>query len=345
MEFMKLLFLAQVECENCEEFLPRILDLSEATKAFLAEVVEELRLNPLVDYVEQSHDEYSQKCESLEAMLKDQANILERSRTLKVSLEAELKRANDSLTSLQPELTRANDAVKVYKRELDVVRAKAADLERECDTLKNHLKSTDVNAARVVTLEAELKIAQESLDKVKSSLKGESALGTTMEASKREISALNSKCIALQELKDGEIIKLRGDIYLLEQEKEDLEREVGERKLELACAKDEAEEKDKELGQFVMTGGALGGQIRDRIIRTLQEQLLVRDDEIETLKQQRIQLHEENIKGERLLVSAVHAVGLRYHEEMVQRFQENDQARINRQESPNDFYSQEYSNS
>ena len=80
------------------------------------------------------------------------------------------------------------------------------------------------------------------------------------------------------------------------------------------------ETKLKEVEKFVLAGGALGGDTRDRIIRTLQEQLLIREEELSFYKSARLESDEDQRRDERLLISAIHTIALKYHEEMIRKF-------------------------
>ena len=332
-QFVKLLFLAQVECENYEEFLPRILGLSEDTKTLLAETVEDLRQDPRVDYVAGSLGDPQEPQEAVN------------------DLQNQIVINKATIGDLEDQLNRATEREAQLMREIDNHRTKEESFRREMDSSKEVISRLETQIAEYVTKTESLSLIEVELEKTKAVLKlwqaGNEKLLSVDDVGlyRQSISELEGKLVSLETQSSENITKLRGELHLLEQEKEELHRDFVEAKRSLEQAKIEAENKEKELGQFIMTGGALGGQLRDRIIRTLQEQVIVRDEELEMLKQQRMDLHEENKKGERFLVSAVHAIALRYHEEMVQRFQENDLGRVNRQESPEDFYSQEYNNS
>ena len=73
----------------------------------------------------------------------------------------------------------------------------------------------------------------------------------------------------------------------------------------------------QELDEFVESGGTLTGRVRDAVIRTLKEQLALRDEEIAFHRDERGRALEQFRKNEKLLVSAVHSIAMRYHEEMI----------------------------
>ena len=101
-----------------------------------------------------------------------------------------------------------------------------------------------------------------------------------------------------------------------------LQNELRAQKATVSRLEEALQSKEKEIVQFVMTGGAIGGEIRDKVIKTLQEQLLVREEEIQFYRSDRLDAQEEQKKGERLLISAIHSIGLQYHEEMVRQFEQ-----------------------
>ena len=284
-DVVKLLCLAQVECEKSEEYLPRILDLPEGPKTFIAQVIEEMREDTRIPYIDApvaaNHEDY----ERLEN------ELIERNRDLAIR----------------------------EQREQDLVS-----------------KLEDANQ--------EVRRTQEELDKVKAQEQTTRAI----DVYKENISMLESKIKKLESAPNhsDELTRMMGEMHVIEQERDSLRVDLDELRLANRRIREEVDEKEKEMGQFVITGGALGGQIRDRIIRTLQEQLGVRDEEIEILRQQRLDSLEEQRKGERLLVSAVHAVSLRYHEQMVRAMQHGEPNQtVPGANGTEDFYSQEYHNS
>lgn len=303
LDVIKLLFLAQVECERSEEFLPSILGFSDETKNFVAQVVEDLRDDPRVHYSNERLDDerhdYGAQIEELRERVTESSQRLSESQERESDLEKRLKESYYQLDDC--------------RREVSALRAEKTNMAGS--QLEAYEKSIEVYKENVIMLENKIK----SLEHIERS----------------KVTDTNDA-----------ITRLTGDIHILEQERDSLRVELDEIRLENAKVAAEAQEKEKELGQFVMTGGALGGQMRDRIIRTLQEQLMLRDEEIEKLRQRKLEGLDEQRKGERLLVSAVHAIALKYHDEMVKRLHEGDiQATAPRVGSPSDFYSQEYHNS
>jgi chromosome segregation ATPase len=285
MDVVKLLCLAQVECEKSEEYLPRILELAEGPKTFIAQVIEEMREDARIPYIDASVPGNQEDYERLEN------ELIERNRELVIR----------------------------EQREQDLVS-----------------KLEDANQVVVRT--------QEELDK----LKVQEQTTRTIDVYKETIAMLESKIKKLESVPNhsDELTRTMGEMHVIEQERDSLRGDLEELRMENRRIREEVNEKEKEMGQFVMTGGALGGQIRDRIIRTLQEQLAVRDEEIEILRQQRLDSLEEQRKGERLLVSAVHAVSLRYHEQMVRAMQHGEpNLSVPEANASEEFYSQEYHNS
>ncbi len=80
-----------------------------------------------------------------------------------------------------------------------------------------------------------------------------------------------------------------------------------------------------ELNEFLESGGVLSGRVRDNVILTLKDQLAIRDEEINFHRDERMRSSEQFKKTEKLLVSAIHSIALRYHEEMVSRSDENNE--------------------
>jgi chromosome segregation ATPase len=329
---MKLLFLAQVESENCEEFLPRILGLAEDTKTLVAEAVEELRQDPRVDYVVGTlgADPIMPEGQSKAIISNLESRLNEATMTIEESAQV-IRTLRAKQEELQAEQNKSKILIAHLDEKLEDGKAKVESMSGIQDELERTRES--------------LASSKFDYDQLLEMMKSKESSMEIIETYRASLSALEEKLRAAENTSSDEIVKLKGELLLIAQEKEDIQFQLMEAQKALSRAVSEAENKEQELGQFIMTAGTLGGQLRDRVIRTLQEQLVVRDEELEVLKQQRSELHEENRKGERFLVSAVHAIAMRYHEEMVQRFQENDCGRVNRQESPEDFYSQEYNNS
>ena len=100
----------------------------------------------------------------------------------------------------------------------------------------------------------------------------------------------------------------------------ELEQEVTRCHAEIAELRASYEKKVNEFEKFVVSGGALGSEVRDRIIRTLQEQLIVRDEEVNFYKSERLGTEEDQRRDERLLISTVHSIAVKYHEEMIRTF-------------------------
>jgi hypothetical protein len=123
------------------------------------------------------------------------------------------------------------------------------------------------------------------------------------------------------------------DFSCIIDENNELREQLQQQKALVSKLTEALDSKEKEIVQFVMTGGSLGGEVRDRVIKTLQEQLLVREEEIQFYRANRLDTQEEQKKGERLLISAIHSIGLQYHEEMVRRFQESPPSIVNEDSS------------
>jgi hypothetical protein len=305
--FTKLLVLAQVECENSEEFLPRILQLSDGAKAFLADVVDQLRGDPRVDYTE-----------LLPQTSKDDSLL--RSRISE--LEDQLRVAKTRTATLEEQLRNAEVVAEESTTHIRKLMSDIESLNRKFTDKKSMIK--DPPSIEV----AQIRESTETSD---------SAMANNPNQPGLDSGQLTQS--------DHKLVRSQVD------RSEAIERENGSLKLQLEAVRTElnrsqtfAEEQEKQLGQFVMTGGALGGQIRDRVLRTLQEQLLVRDEEIELMRQQIVDIQEESRKGHNLLVTAVHSLSLRYHEEMFRQLRDSETHQTNTVPSPEDFYSQEYNN-
>jgi chromosome segregation ATPase len=388
LEFVRLLFLAQVECEQCEEFLPRILELSEEAKTALAEIVEELRQDPRVEYVDVNFGsanvivENNTSAEHLKELELEVSAWREKAQASQQELIA-MQRNNQhdkgekEYLKNQLSATRSDSAgwkqkvesleaqLSSLKRDYDSNNEELGNIRRECNDLRLKAQEIVVMRERVLKASTQLQSSEEECNQLKrrvSELESQSETGPVsspdveelrrsteiyrrnvamLEAKIKSLEDENSKLCANSDVKTN----LVANIHILKQDKDVMQAELDDLKSQLEQLRSESDGKEKELGQFVMTGGALGGQMRDRVIRTLQEQLIVRDEEIELTRQQAIDAQEENRKGERLLISAIHALSLRYHEEMVKRFTEVEMEQNNRTPSPDDFYSQEYNNS
>lgn len=371
LDLVKLLFLAQVECERCEDFLPRILELPEETKSFLAEVVESLREDPRVQYVaglvgneseiierdrrEEIESELDKVKLESRTSLATRDRLLEELKEEKEALVESLRRAHedcgvanlkDQILELTPSLTEARHQLSQEKKievggDVDALRAEHHTLEARLEDMQGEIERL-VEASEV----SKRKHADES-----------TALTRVIEDYRDNVATLTNKVKDLQALvakSDSEhsndaTAELRMQLEAAERDRHGLASKLSEAKREAQAAMDDAEAKEKELNQFIMTGGSLGGELRDRIVKTMQEQLVVREEELEFYRSQHLEALEEQRKVERLLVTAVHSLALNYHEEMVARLheppQELDTATKSTPISPDDFYAQEYNNS
>lgn len=336
-----LLFLAQVECERSETFLPLILQLSDPTKDFIAQAVDSLREDPrLKDLpadpaVEFLHTEHHIR-EELENEVARQRTLLSERESMMKSLEGRVNELQSLLHISEAKESELISERNQFAEEVAQLRSDLAAVHSERDRL----------AAQVKDLKA---IQSDEPESVQNSL----------DVYKRNLVLLEQRVKLLESTivdKDSEIAKITNQ---LSQARRDDHRVQGlERDLNVAnenltisntriqTLQEENERREKEIVQYAMTGGALGGEVRDRVIKTLQEQLQVRDEEIQFYRADRLDSHEEQKKGERLLISAIHAIGLKYHEEMVRRFEESpppEQVDQERVLSPSDdFYAQEY---
>ncbi len=381
LEFVRLLFLAQVECEQCEEFLPRILELSEEAKTALAEIVEELRQDPRVEYVDVNFGsanvivENNTSAEHLKELELEVSAWREKAQASQQELIAmksynEHDKGEKEFLKNQLSATRSDSAgwkqkvesleaqLSSLKRDYDSNNEELGNIRSECNDLRLKAQEIVVMKERVLKASTQLQSSEEECNQLKrrvAELESQSATGPvsspdveelqrSTEIYRRNVAMLEAKIKSLEDENSKLGANSDVNIHILKQDKDAMQAELDDLKSQLEQLRSESDEKEKELGQFVMTGGALGGQMRDRVIRTLQEQLIVRDEEIELTRQQAIDAQEENRKGERLLISAIHALSLRYHEEMVKRFTEVEVERSNRTPSPEDFYSQEYNN-
>jgi chromosome segregation ATPase len=382
LEFVRLLFLAQVECEQCEEFLPRILELSEEAKTALAEIVEELRQDPRVEYVDVNFGsanvivENNTSAEHLKELELEVSAWREKAQASQQELIAmksynEHDKGEKEFLKNQLSATRSDSAgwkqkvesleaqLSSLKRDYDSNNEELGNIRSECNDLRLKAQEIVVMKERVLKASTQLQSSEEECNQLKrrvAELESQSATGPvsspdveelqrSTEIYRRNVAMLEAKIKSLEDENSKLGANSDVNIHILKQDKDAMQAELDDLKSQLEQLRSESDEKEKELGQFVMTGGALGGQMRDRVIRTLQEQLIVRDEEIELNRQQAIDAQEENRKGERLLISAIHALSLRYHEEMVKRFTEVEMEQNNRTPSPEDFYSQEYNNS
>ena len=94
------------------------------------------------------------------------------------------------------------------------------------------------------------------------------------------------------------------------------------KELEEMKPNDGSDDKNHQVDDFLESNDG----IRDRVISTLKQQLILREREISFHRDERNRGLEHHKKTEKLLVSAIHSIALRYHEEMV--------ARYDSQESP-----------
>lgn len=283
--YVELLFLAQVECSRSEELLPQILCLSEPTKAYIAQVVDSLRDDPRLQYVD---DLFGNEASELRQHLINQREVNQK-------LENELlglhKNDDGRFETLEQE-----------KLDLEI---KLAQVTGELEA-SLHAKDNLISNIENLTREA---LAREEVAR-------------SIKVYKQTIEMLENKISALQDTGQGNIYTLQEKLEELTKEKEDLRMQLIQENSLKARLQEDATNREKELGQFVMTGGALGGELRDKVIKTLQEQLTLREEELEFFKTRDFESQEEQRKGERLLVSAIHAIALKYHEEMVSSFEQ-----------------------
>jgi hypothetical protein len=112
----------------------------------------------------------------------------------------------------------------------------------------------------------------------------------------------------------------------------DLEEQLKDQKAKTEAAEARLKSKDQEMTDVLLSTAAGTSESRDKLIKALQEQIHIRDEEIEFYKVQRLGNVAEQRKVEKLLMSGIHALSLRYHEEMVSRTVNNS----------DDFFSEEY---
>ena len=392
---VSLLFLAQIECENSEAFLPRILSLSESTKSFIASAVDGLRADDRVKYVEVSFGTEQQ----------DLAERLHTELQIREELENELKRKTDEaetqlqskdeviiqLTATMEELTNSVSKLNEANREMEDLNrsltAKCDQLNQSRDALDVSTSARDEAAAREselltnrqVELEKlleesersrrELVTQLETVNATKSRTPDDSAAEKSLQVYKQTVETLERKVKNLETKLEEHAAVDRSESERVEQEKKralELQAEVRKyadensilikgKEVDSVTISDlrrSLEQKEKTFEQFALTGGALGGEVRDRVIKTLQEQLQVREEELQFYRTERLDAQEEQRKGERLLISAIHSIALKYHEEMVSRFGEDERSHEvsavcdPRIVTPSEeFYSQEYKSS
>jgi len=283
--YVQLLFLAQVECSRSEEFLPQILNLSEHAKAYVAQVVESLREDSRLVYVD---DFFGNEASELREHL-----IAERELNRDLADKFKVKSAQEGCA----------DEIKDLALRLESVEQEKLDLELKLALIMGELESSNHTKD---SLESELETLKQK------ELAGEE-VNRSIQIQKQQIEILENKI-------SNNDTSLQQSIEDLRRENEELKRKLTEKENHLTELQGETEIREKELGQFVMTGGALGGELRDKVIKTLQEQLTLREEELEFFRSRDFESQEEQRKGERLLVSAIHAIALKYHEEMVDNF-------------------------
>ena len=124
-----------------------------------------------------------------------------------------------------------------------------------------------------------------------------------------QVRRLTERSARVSEL-EGELITMGDLARSLREANQDLESR-------LRSAGASSDNLPVELDEFLESGGTCSGRVRDRVILTLKEQLAVRDEEINFLREERSKLSDQFKKTEKLLVSSIHSIALRYHEEMV----------------------------
>ena len=286
-EYIHLLFLAQVECSRSEEFLPLILGLTEPSKAYIAQVVESLREDSRLQYVD---DLFGNEAAELRQHL-----VIERQ--MKEDLELELQSVKQN----------QNPAAG-----LEVLAQEKLNLEIKLAQVTDQLEASQHAKESLITSVEGLKeqiLAMEDVEK-------------SVQVYKQTIEMLEKKVASLTDSRKMHTDSLQESLQALRRENSDLKIKLDEERALHTSLQEEAENREKELGQFVMTGGALGGELRDKVIKTLQEQLALREEELEFFRSRDLETQEEQRKGERLLVSAIHAIALKYHEEMVASFEQ-----------------------
>jgi hypothetical protein len=280
LDIIKLLILAQVECDQSDIFLPSILGLSETTKAYIAGVVEGFKNDDRVRYVEYVGGDQSIRMDVSTAV---GIEYDRESRQHFADKDRMIEDQNKLISTLQSRIDEQTATIDSLGR---LHASRISELEEEKRQLSHQL----------------LCLKDRCLDSGDSS-------GRIPD---KDIAHLEDRVSKLTD-ENKVIPSLKSQIIALTTHVEELSRRPKQEFNETA-------HKEQELADFIASGGTLSGGIRDRVIATLQQQLIVREKEVNFHRDERNKGTEHHKKTEKLLVSAIHSIALRYHEEMVARY-------------------------
>jgi hypothetical protein len=281
LDVVKLLILAQVECDQSDIFLPSILQLSETTKAYIAGIVEGFKNDDRVRYVEfMAGGDFS-------SMRMDVSTA--------VGIEYD-KESKQHFADKDKMIEDQNKLISTLQARIDEMTARHESTERVHASERQILETKNRElTTQLVSLEERLIQTEDHPDEIA--------------AYRKNIAYLEDRVRDLTESNQG-IPELKSQINMLMAQLKELEGSMGGGDHSIT-------QKEKELADFMVSGGSLGGGIRDRVIATLQQQLVLREQEINFHRDERNRGTEHHKKTEKLLVSAIHSIALRYHEEMV----------------------------
>jgi len=281
-----LLILAQVECDQSDIFLPSILGLSDPTKAYVAGVVENFKNDDRVRYVEFAGDDAGNMMSiHVDDMSTTMAGI---NKPIGIEYDKESKQHFADKDRMIQDQTKL----------ISTLHSRIEDMQKMHATQLTHLE----NVRREL---------EEKLLSAESLIQQEGRQEDEISSYKKNIQYLENRVHELTQIATS-VPELRSLVSTLQARVKELEHEPK--------GDDLIEQKQKEISDFLASGGIMGGGVRDRVIATLQQQLVLRDQEINFHRDERNRGMEHHKKTEKLLVSAVHSIALRYHEEMVARY-------------------------
>ncbi|KAF4655804.1 hypothetical protein FOL47_009267 [Perkinsus chesapeaki] len=259
---------------------------------------------------------------AVEALKQENRNLkseLAEMRALRQSVQEDSEHTARELAAVREELARTKEdllAVKAEKRihsdghSGEVPKELLARLERENETLREFAEAKEPGSSMLVTRISNLQEENERLS---------GALGKALDevrqleeaVRKAEASETGGASSERVEKLTDELLAAKDTNYTLKAELNNLQTQlaVKEKELELALANGgSAASSSERVTELETQNEALV-----ELMQTLKEQIIIREEETQIYRQQRHEESESQRKEERLLVTALYELGLRYH--------------------------------
>ncbi|KAF4704678.1 hypothetical protein FOZ62_025711 [Perkinsus olseni] len=183
-------------------------------------------------------------------------------------------------------------------------------LERENETLREFAEAKEPGSSMLVTRIGNL---QEENDRLSDALgKALNQVRQLEESAQKVDVAAESMSSARVEKLTDELLAAKDTNYTLKAELHSMQTQLAVKEKELELASARGDEGDPAVDERVRELEAQN-QALVELMQTLKEQIIIREEETQIYRQQRHEESESQRKEERLLVTALYELGLRYH--------------------------------